>query len=201
MIAYGVTTGILDDAARAVGVRIIDPRPERGLRALRFRLGLEPDRKYGRRSASAFQNNRRVAAVCWHGHRDFFRALFKLAPNARVQTTHTKQFAKGRRFYTAENFERMYQDTDRNIGSQMYPKRYSDACDCPPGGDVNREVNRATMRIMKHSDLRKCPFTILVPDHYRADGTCKCNDAEHRKMMIREWGYKPKDFADIPLQG
>lgn len=54
--------------------------------------------------------------------------------------------------------------------------------------------------IMRQSDIAKCPFYILVPEHYREDGTCKCNDAEERAKMIREWGYSPEDFKDIPLR-
>ncbi len=33
-----------------------------------------------------------------------------------------------------------------------------------------------------------CPFYIMMPGHYRADGTCKCNDPDHRVM--RDWGYR-----------
>lgn len=55
--------------------------------------------------------------------------------------------------------------------------------------------------IMRHSDIRACPFAILLPSHYRLDGTCLCDNAEHRKMMIAEWGYSPKDFEAIPLRG
>lgn len=53
--------------------------------------------------------------------------------------------------------------------------------------------------IMKQSDMLKCKFAIMVPEHYRSDGSCKCNNAEHRKMMIREWEYTEKDFEDIEL--
>lgn len=50
---------------------------------------------------------------------------------------------------------------------------------------------------MKHSDIRACPFYILDPGHYREDGTCKCNDEWHQKMMCRCWGYKPKHFKQL----
>ena len=56
------------------------------------------------------------------------------------------------------------------------------------------------IRYMKQSDMLRCKFCIIDPDHYRDDGTCKCDDAEHRKMMIREWGYKSRQFKDIPLR-
>jgi hypothetical protein len=55
------------------------------------------------------------------------------------------------------------------------------------------------IRTIKQSDITRCPFAILMPNHYRDDGTCKCSNAQHREMMIREWEYKREDFANIPL--
>ena len=54
------------------------------------------------------------------------------------------------------------------------------------------------VREIKQSDLAKCRFLILNADHYREDGSCKCDDPEHRAMMIREWDYRKKDFVGIP---
>lgn len=41
---------------------------------------------------------------------------------------------------------------------------------------------------------------ILDPDHYRDDGSCKCDDAEYRKMMIKKWGYTESHFKGIELR-
>jgi len=49
-------------------------------------------------------------------------------------------------------------------------------------------------RSIKQSDMQKCPHFIMVAEHYRDDGTCKCNDPEEQAMMIREWGYSAEDF-------
>lgn len=57
-----------------------------------------------------------------------------------------------------------------------------------------------TIYFLNQKDILKCPFAILVPEHYREDGSCKCDDAEHREMMIREWEYTPEHFKDIPLR-
>ena len=54
---------------------------------------------------------------------------------------------------------------------------------------------RVTM--MKHSNILACPFCIIVPSHYRADGSCKCDDPQEQAMMIKEWGYTKKSFAKI----
>jgi hypothetical protein len=45
----------------------------------------------------------------------------------------------------------------------------------------------AKVRILKQSDIGKCPHVIFMPDHYREDGSCKCNDPDDKEMA--EWGY------------
>jgi len=42
--------------------------------------------------------------------------------------------------------------------------------------------------VLQQSDVLLCPWYILDPMHYRADGSCRCDDPEHSKML--EWGYK-----------
>jgi hypothetical protein len=54
-----------------------------------------------------------------------------------------------------------------------------------------RETN---VRSIPQDAVRQCPFFILVASHYRDDGSCKCNDPAHRKMMKEEWGYTDSDF-------
>lgn len=45
-----------------------------------------------------------------------------------------------------------------------------------------------SVRVIKQSDIGKCPHVIFVPEHYRDDGTCKCNDPAATEM--KEWGYR-----------
>ena len=61
-------------------------------------------------------------------------------------------------------------------------------------GTLHPDGSLTDVREVAQSDIRACRFTILVPGHYREDGACKCNDPEHRAMMIREWGYTEADF-------
>lgn len=49
-------------------------------------------------------------------------------------------------------------------------------------------------------DMLKCPHKIIEFNHYRTDGSCKCDDAAERTKMIMEWGYSAGDFANIPLR-
>jgi hypothetical protein len=60
---------------------------------------------------------------------------------------------------------------------------------------INGQVVESNIRMIKQSDISKCPFYILMPSHYRADGTCKCNDAMERRMMCKQWGYTKRDFV------
>jgi len=53
---------------------------------------------------------------------------------------------------------------------------------------------------LKQSDILKCPFCIIDMKHYRPDGSCKCDDPEHRSFMIENWEYKEEDFKNIPLR-
>lgn len=53
-----------------------------------------------------------------------------------------------------------------------------------PGGFViTREIPQSAMM--------KCPHCIMVPEHYRTDNTCKCDDPN--ETVMAEWGYVWKD--------
>lgn len=69
--------------------------------------------------------------------------------------------------------------------------------------DNAQQLQHGKISYMKQSDMLKCPFAIMVPEHYRPDGSCKCNDPEHRAMMIQDWEYTEADFigAGIQLDG
>ena len=67
-------------------------------------------------------------------------------------------------------------------------------------GTLNPDGNLTNVRHIKQSDVGKCQFFILDPNHYREDGSCKCDDAEHRKMMIKKWGYTESSFEGIELR-
>lgn len=215
MLARNITREQLEGAAREVGVRLNELRPKG--KGFLFTLRPEPwtgkgkaggKAKFYRKGFMAHAPWRKngepntVSALCWHGHRDFFRALFKSAPEGKIQTRETRGSVQGG-WYTAENFEREFPKTDRNIGSMMYPMRASEACWCREQGREDRGVEFGTLqpngqltnvRTIKHADIKACPFFILVPDHYEPSGKCKCHDADERARMIREWEYTEEDF-------
>ncbi len=218
MLAYHVTEAQARTAAISVGVDIQQWRSVTRT-ASRFRLRLAPcacpaslhghrrdcRRKYQRTSAGWGRHGRLVAAVCWHGHRDFFRMLLTLAPAARVQTTQLRHNPPGERFYTRDTFLARYPRTgQRNVGPPVDPIAYQDCCTCDEHtvtfGTLTPDRGLVDVRLIRQADLLRCPFAILAVEHYREDGSCRCDDPIHRAMMIREWGYSDADFASVPLR-
>lgn len=66
-------------------------------------------------------------------------------------------------------------------------------------GTLTAEGKLTNVRHIHQASITACPFYIMVSEHYRDDGTCKCDDPEHRKMMKKNWGYKDKDFKEAGL--
>lgn len=62
-------------------------------------------------------------------------------------------------------------------------------------GTLQKDGTLTNVRGIKQSDIGRCPHVIMVASHYREDGTCKCDDPKEQAMMIKEWGYAKKDFA------
>ena len=203
MKAWGTTEQDIRASADEVGLAIHSDDVTPVGRALQFRLALGPDKD----SYRSIKRGRRIAAVCWHGHRDFFRALYRRSPEARIKTALAD-------YRGTDDFERIFPATGQgNVGSWAEPQAAQDACDCSFDvrlGDrpTSRRIEFATLtptgltnvRTLAQSDIAACPFVIFVAEHYRPDGSCKCDDADERVKMISEWGYTADDFAAIPLR-
>lgn len=63
-------------------------------------------------------------------------------------------------------------------------------------GTLNPDGSYVHTGTLRQSDMANCPYFIMVLDHYRPDGTCRCDDPIEQARMIAEWGYSPSDFAD-----
>ena len=96
--------------------------PEKNGRLIRFTLRVKDSKGPGHRLGFAGSNGkqRRMTSACWHVHGNFFEALFQVNDKAVVMT------GSDRKRITADegNWE------DRNIGSQVYPMYFSEACEC-----------------------------------------------------------------------
>lgn len=112
----------------------------------RFRLKPKTDGKrypwkrfpYWRTSTGYTTRGRTVCAVCWHGHRDFYRALFHREPDARIYTAllrHKDVSHLKMRYWSKENFEDNFEETAAiNAGPPVAPLAVSEACYCHVNG-------------------------------------------------------------------
>ena len=187
MKVWGISEEEARVAAAKVGVAIHSDWAGSGIakdgRAIRFRLALGEDKQRYRRMSH--DGRRKVAAVCWHGHRDFMRELLRVNPEARIQTA----FADYR---GSQDFELSFPATgERNIGSLYEPCRMQDACVCEEADDSFRPVSEnggLKVYSMPQKMITACPHVIFMPEHYRQDGSCRCDDPSDPNMG--EWGYK-----------
>lgn len=58
-------------------------------------------------------------------------------------------------------------------------------------GKLDEQGRYTRIKSVEQSDMLKCQHCIMVAEHYRDDGTCRCNDPDHREM--EEWGYTWND--------
>jgi len=42
------------------------------------------------------------------------------------------------------------------------------------------------VRILKSSDIGRCPKMSLLPAHFRDDGTCRCDEREQARTEVAE---------------
>ena len=176
MQAWNVDPSILYRAAESVGVRMDNLRKQG--RAIAFRLKTTLPVRYGRRSqqvrTKAGELRRVPGAVCWHGHRAFMRAVFAVNPEARIKTALAD-------YHGVHQFEETHSATAGQ--GNGYNLAYGSACYC----GAAEELRTSTVRVIRQSDLLACPHVILMPDHYRLNGSCRCDDVTHSDMA--EGGY------------
>jgi hypothetical protein len=116
MQVWGATATQLADAAYRCGLVLSGPhgggQPRAQGRSLICRLKLGPvtgvtgSRPYQRRS---LDNRQQVAVVCWHGHRDWMREVYRVAPDARIKTALAD-------YRGAVDFEARYRSTQDAYG-------------------------------------------------------------------------------------
>ena len=105
---------------------------------IRFALRVADCREPGHRlhirySMNGKTHRKRSHYACWHAHRDVLAALFDLLPRARVLSG--SRFASGGRivYDGKQGFLDTYRESDRNIGSLMFPVYFSESCECEGG--------------------------------------------------------------------
>jgi hypothetical protein len=95
-----------ETAAAKVGVRLYNLRQSgKGIAFTLKTEGPRPKyRRFSRRLHSRSEQRTVPGRVCWHGVRDFLRALYDLVPDARVRTAMAT-------YRDSEDFERAYPET------------------------------------------------------------------------------------------
>lgn len=193
-MSYTEQVAALEDIARATNLRI---EPDSVGLAVSTRLYLdmshiEPDgRPRWQRTAVGYGayserlgRNRLVHAVCWHGHYAFMSRMFERFPHARIVSALDT-------WRDAEDFlARAESSGYRNVGSAYYPAQANEACLCCDRGDyILPRTTRGgmTTATIPQTVIKACPHFIMSLDHFRGDGSCKCDDIAHVEMI--EWGY------------
>lgn len=114
-------------AAVQVGVRVdfsLTGNSRGGGQTFSVKVNPGNDRERWRRRSPS---GRRIHAVCWHGFRDFFRALYERTPDAICKTALAT-------YRGSEGFEETFPETGFvNIGSYYSPMFASQACSCGEG--------------------------------------------------------------------
>lgn len=147
---------------------------------------------------------RRNFAISWHGFYVFMAAVLELDPDAEFKTALAHW--KGR-----DDFHNRAPETANiNWGSLYMPQYAGEMADYRPDEQEMRELaceiagtehddrsihfstlqpdgSQTNVRTIQQSTIRACPHFILVPEHYRADGQCKCTDPGENIMA--DWGY------------
>jgi len=68
-------------------------------------------------------------------------------------------------------------------------------------GTLNRDGTVTNVRFIKQSDIMKCPLCIMVPEHYKTDGTCLCFDkGEQDRIRAERLARRAKTLAAIERQ-
>jgi len=201
MIVRGLTENQIRDGVGDTPnamVQYID-RHGKGFRVKLSVNSTKDGERYYRTSASGFRPNHKVSALCWHGFRHVMRNWFLINSDTVIITGQA-------RYNGSVHFELVHGATgDKNIGSRAYPMRYRDACNCDSLDNApihfadlhhdNGQTYETNVRYISQNSIKRCPHFIMVPEHYRPDETCKCNDKN--ETVMGEWGYRWNDKKGI----
>ncbi|GAA3751156.1 hypothetical protein [Micromonospora maritima] len=115
-LPMGADPGILYRAGEKIGARVevaggSEVRTRDAGQRIRFDARIQPLHPDHYRSRG--YNGRRLNAVCWHGHREWMRAIYKAHPDAVIRTALAT-------YRGAKHFEDTHEDTIREglSGSQ-----------------------------------------------------------------------------------
>lgn len=50
---------------------------------------------------------------------------------------------------------------------------------------------------LSQASMLACPFCIIDFEHYRLDGTCRCDEPAEQARLIRDYDYTRADFERV----
>ena len=214
MLLYSqtLTRDDLERVANAMPVVLFDTDHDfTGERRRRIKLNIRPTAKgtegdiWRKVKVDQFSGReRRAWAVSWHGFYVFMAAILELDPEAEFKTALAHW--KGR-----DDFhDRAPMTAGTNWGSLYMPQYAGEMADYTPTVGEMRSLaceiagtepgehtirfstlhpdgTETNVRTLPQSKIAACPHFIFAIEHYRADGSCKCDDPAENVMA--EWGY------------
>lgn len=63
-------------------------------------------------------------------------------------------------------------------------------------GTLHPDGTTTDEKVLNKKDIQRCPWYIMDPVHYRADGSCRCNDPVEQARLIKHCGYKKSHFKN-----
>jgi hypothetical protein len=175
-------------------------------------LGTDGDKWRKVRNDPWSGRERRIFACSWHAHYVFYAALLELDPEAEFKSSlahwkgrddfhhrapATANLNWGSMMYPEYAGQMAHYTPD---ASEMRALACEIAGTEPPGEgrDIVFSEHRTSfgelspagyteVGTLKQSTMLACPHTIIAFEHYRADGTCKCND--RGENIMADWGY------------
>ena len=64
-------------------------------------------------------------------------------------------------------------------------------------GTLNRNGTLTNVRVLKYANIMKCPRSIMVPKHYKENGTCLCFDADEIARILAERQIRRVKYENI----
>lgn len=166
-------------------------------RGYRFTLRLTDSKApFHRRAQQRYRSTsapKRMPSVCWHGHKAFMLALFMEQPDAVIITGMA-------RYNGLAGFTREHEATyERNIGSQMMPQAYGDACDCAQ----DNTDERVDLYLMAEASMQHAARALLAGPVDDAVGTedARVEDVHVPDVSEARWAEYNRKFNALLMRG
>lgn len=175
-------------------------------RRVSFTLTVVDSKEPGHRRGIGWRDEKpkRLAAACWHVHGHFFECLFSVNPEAGVYSSGSLARPQAGKWITILGGNWQDRIIRPGCGGQT-AVMWSQACDCQADLQAVGERlirGRVAFRTLTHSQIQKCPICSFDPDHYLADGSCKCFDkGEQARIKSERLERRAKTMAVIARQG